>query len=245
MRRFYKDVTVSPSPQPSPPSQGTRAWAREWAILLDGKPIQTPARNALALPSRALAEAVADEWREQGETIAPQTIPLTKLANTAIDRVAPDRDASVARTLAYGRNDLLCYRAEAPADLVRRQSNTWGPLLAWAAERYGARLKVGTGIAHIAQPEYAIAALGKPLARLDAFGLAVAETAAMISGSAVLALALIEGRLDAEAVFAAADLDENAQAERWGRDAEAEARRRGLAVELESAARFLALRNKS
>jgi chaperone required for assembly of F1-ATPase len=222
MRRFYKKVSV----------------AEDFRILLDGKPIKTPLRATLALPTRALAEAIAEEWRGQGDKIVRETMPLTKLANTAIDRVAGQKEHVVGQTLAYA-NDLLCYRAEGPADLVTRQNEGWNPLLAWAAERHGARLLTRAGVIHIAQPEEAVAALRGALAEHDPFVLTALHAAAALCGSLVLALALADGRLDATEAFALSHLDERYQAEKWGADGEAEKRARAMAAELDAAARFM------
>ncbi len=224
MKRFYKEVSV----------------ADDFRVLLDGKPIKTPLRATLALSTRALAEAIAEEWRRQGELVQPTTMWLTKLANTAIDRVAGQEEYVVGQTLAYA-NDLLCYRAQAPADLVARQNEGWNPLLEWAAERYGARLLTRAGIVHIAQPEEAVAALRRALAEHDPFVLAAVQAAATVCGSLVLALALADGRLDAGEAFALSHLDERYQAEKWGTDGEAEKRARAMAAELDAAARFMRL----
>jgi len=226
MRRFYTQVSIGI------PKRGS------YSILLDGKPVKTPARAALALPTRALADAVAEEWRGQDDKVDPASMPLTKLANTAIDRVAGQEDHVIGQILAYA-NDLLCYRAEAPADLVARQNAGWDPLLDWAAERTGAQLLTRVGIVHIAQPEEAVEAFRNALAQHDAFALTAVHSAATICGSLVLALALAEGRLDAEEAFALSHLDERYQAEKWGTDGEAEKRARALAAELDAAARFM------
>jgi chaperone required for assembly of F1-ATPase len=185
-----------------------------------------------------LAETVAEEWRGQGEKIAPETMPLTKLANTAIDRVVGREDVVIGQILAYA-NDLLCYRAEAPGDLVARQNEGWNPLLEWAAERYGARLLTQVGIVHVAQPEEVVAALGGALAEHDPFVLTALHAIATLCGSLVLALALADGRLTAEEAFALSHLDERYQAEKWGTDGEAEKRARAMAAELDAAARFM------
>ena len=266
MRRFYEEVTILASPlegeadfsrvseksvggvvAPSntPPRNLLRKFrpslkgrVETFRVLLDGKPIKTPLRKILVLPTRVLADAVAEEWRGQGEKIDPTSMPLTKLANTAIDRVAGREDSVIGQILAYA-NDLLCYRAETPADLVARQNEGWNPLLDWAAERTGARLLTRVGITHIAQPEEALAAFGRALAAYDPFVLTAVHSAATICGSLVLALALADGRLDTEEAFALSHLDERYQAEKWGTDGEAEKRARALAAELDAAARFM------
>jgi len=226
MKRFYKDVGIGI------PKRGV------YSILLDGKPVKTPRRAELALPTRALAEALAEEWRGQGEFIKPAEMFLTKCANTAIDQAAEHKDAVVEGILAYA-NDLLCYRAEEPADLVARQSECWNPLLDWLEARTGVKLRVGAGIAHVGQEEAALATLRAAIAAHNNFTLTALHAAATLCGSLVLALAILEGRLTAEEAFAASRLDEDYQAEKWGRDAGAELRARTLAAELDAAARFM------
>lgn len=224
MQRFYKDVSVSPAGE----------------ILLDGRPVRTPARAPLALPARALAEAVADEWRAQADAFDPHSMPLTKLANTAIDRVAGQKGAVVDQIMAY-TTDLLCYRAGHPAALVKRQSDEWDPILAWAAEKLGARLETRTGPVHFHQPPEAVAALRRAVEAQNPAVLAGLQHAATILGSLVLALAMAEGRLTAAEAFALSHLDERFQAERWGVDAEAAARAAALAAELATTAEFIRL----
>jgi len=227
MKRFYKEVSV-------------RAADGRWLVLLDGKPIKTPKRADLALPTGPFAEAVAEEWRTQGDDVKPATMPLTKLANTAIDRVFGREFEVVEKALAYA-NDHLCYRASGPAELVALQEAAWNPLLEWAAARFGARLAVGTGVAHIAQPDEAVAALRAAVTAYDPFVLVGLYHAATILSSLVLALALAEGRLEADEAFAASQVDERYQAECWGEDHEAAARAHTLAGELAAAARFMVL----
>jgi len=223
MKRFYSDVSVG---------QGN-------TVLLDGKPIKTPARATLVLPTRALAEAIAEEWRGLGEEILPAAMPLTKFANTAIDRVVGREGEVVDQIMAY-TNDLVCYRAAAPAELAARQHAQWDPLLDWAAGRY-APLTTGTGIAHIKQSNEALAAYRAAVAAYDAFALTALHTAATATGSLVLALALAEGRLDAQEAFALSRLDETFQSEKWGADAEAERRAGTVLAELQAATRFMEL----
>ena len=229
MKRFYREASASAS------SDGG------YTVLLDGKAVKTPKRAMLSLPNLALAEAVAEEWRGQGEGIDPQSMPLTRLAFAAIDVVTPKRARIAEETLKYAGTDLLCYRAEGPPELATRQAHTWDPLLDWEAETYGARLNLGSGIKHVPQPAKAIAELAQAIARYDEFELAVLHTATTVTGSLVLALALAEGEVSAGEVFAAATLDETFQAEKWGRDAEAEQRRHHLLSELTAAERFLRL----
>jgi chaperone required for assembly of F1-ATPase len=232
MKRFYKDASAA------------AAADRGYTVLLDGKAVRTPKRAQLSLPNLPLAEAIAEEWRGQGETIDPQTMPFTRLAFAAIDVVTPERARIAEQILKYAETDLLCYRAEDAPELVARQALAWDPLLDWAAEMYGARLKVGFGIKHVPQPPEAIAALEQAIARYDEFELAALHTATTITGSLILALALVEEEVSADEAFAAATLDESFQAEKWGRDAEAENRRQRLLAELTATERFLRLLDK-
>ena len=225
MKRFWTDVTLD----------DTRI------VHLDGKPVRTPGRVPLAVPTQTLAEAIAAEWRAVEGEIDPRTMPLTGLANAAIDRVAPD-PALFARGLAsYAESDLLCYRAESPDDLVARQAHIWDPLLDWARGRYDVQIEVATGILHRAQPAATLTRLGTAIAARDAFALAALSPIVTIGGSLIAALALAEGAASAEQVWDAVTLDEEYQAERWGRDplaaAGIEARRR----DFDAGVRFLTL----
>jgi len=233
-KRFYREVSVDFLT----PLEG-EGRAGGYQVLLDGKPIRTPSGAVSILPTTSLADAVAEEWRAQGDKIRPATMILTKLANTAIDRVAPNRQAVIAQILAFGKSDSLCYRAEAPEALVGRQVAAWDPLLEWARVRYGAELHVATGIGPIEQSPEALQALERAIAGHGDFALAGLHGAATLLGSVIVALALSEGRLDAGEAFAAAYLDEIYQAEKWGRDQEADRRLRNKAAELTEIARFL------
>ncbi|HXR94647.1 MAG TPA: ATP12 family protein [Rhizomicrobium sp.] len=227
MKRFYKDVTVDETPD------GFR-------FLLDAKPVLTPARQALVLPRRALAEALAEEWRAQGQEMSPLTMPLTRLVNTVVDGVRGNRPETVAAILRFGENDLLSYRAEAPAELARRQGQ-WDAWLDWAERRHGARLAVTSGIGHVGQSPEALAALEKAVASQDDYALAALHILSSITGSLVLGLAVLEGELAPAQAFALSRLDEAYQAETWGMDQEAATRASGLAREMELAARLVAL----
>ncbi len=226
--KFYKSVSVE-----------TRDGG--YAILLDGKPAKTPGRARLRLPTESLAEAVATEWREQGDRIDPAAMPLTRLANTAIDRLPAHCGAVIGHILGFGRSDLLCYRADSPAELASRQAQAWEPLLQWMQDAHGVPLRAGQGIAYIEQPAAVAIKLEALVAAYDDFRLTALDLAAGLTGSLVLALALVEGRLTAGEVFAAAHIDEIFQAEKWGRDEEAEARRARLLDELRRAGDFLGL----
>ena len=228
MKRRYRTVSVS----------GGRDRFR---VMLDDRALRTPGRRVLVLPTRALAEAVAEEWRAQATDVVPARMPLTRLANTAIDRIAERRAEAVAQVAAYAETDLLCYRAAHPGELAERQRRTWRPVLDWLARRFDARLCVTEGVVPVAQDARALQALVRAVEGYDAFRLAAVGAATLASGSIALALALIEGEIDADAAFAASLLDEHYQVELWGDDAEAEARRRAIAEEVAAAARFTAL----
>ena len=214
-------------------------------VLLDGRPMRLPGGPSLRLRSAALAEAIAAEWREaggaKGGEMSLDSVPLTRLAGTAQERVARDPGASIAALARYGEADLLCYRAERPAALVERQSRDWDPLLDWAATALDARLRVTVGVIHVAQPEPALAALTRALASLDANGLAGMGIAVPALGSLVLGLALARGRLDAAAAAALGTLDERHQIDAWGHDEEAARRLDLIAAEVALAGRFMAL----
>jgi len=210
-------------------------------ILLDGRSVKTPARADLASPTASLAEAIADEWNAQAETIDPRAMPLTGLANAAIDRIAPDRAAFALGLAAYGESDLVCYRADGPAPLVARQAELWDPILAWAQQRYDAVFELATGVIHMRQPDETVARLRAAVAVRTPFELAGLSPLVTISGSLLIALAVAEGALGLDDAWAAATLDEQWQAEQWGEDAEAVAALAARQRDFAAAARFLAL----
>jgi chaperone required for assembly of F1-ATPase len=210
-------------------------------VALDGRPAKTPAKADLVVPTRALAEAIAAEWRESGTDVDPRAMPLTGLANAAIDRVAPDPDAFAAKLARYGEADQLCYRAEMPAALVLRQAESWDPLLAWARRRFDVDFAVTEGIVHAPQPGATVARLGHAVAALDPFRLAALAPLVTIGGSLVAALAVAERAVTADAAWQAGSLDERWQLERWGSDAEAEAALDNRRREFLAAAKFLEL----
>jgi chaperone required for assembly of F1-ATPase len=227
-RRFYKSVTIEAA---DPPHR----------ILLDGKTARTPARAMFAVPTRALAEAIAAEWEAQREHIDPAGMPLTKLANSAIDGVR-GREAAVRDDIVkYAASDLVCYRASEPEALVRRQSELWDPILAWSRKALGASFVVVEGLMPVAQPEPAKAGLARALANYDAFALTALHVMTTLTGSALLALAHAGGRLGAEDAWAAAHVDEDWQIARWGEDALAAARRQRRWLEMQAAGRLLAM----
>ncbi|MDQ0474402.1 ATP12 family chaperone protein [Labrys wisconsinensis] len=212
-----------------------------FALALDGRVARTPGKRLLAVPSRALAEALAGEWAAQGERIDPSTMPMTRIVNSALDGVAEAMPAVAAEIARYAGSDLLCYRAAEPERLVLRQAEAWTPLLDWAATRYGARLVLAEGIVFAEQPAEALAAIEAALTRFGPIGLAALHVLTTLTGSAVLALAVAERRLEPEAAWAAAHVDEDFQTELWGADEEAQARRAARWREMEAAARVLAL----
>lgn len=212
-----------------------------WTVRLDGRPVRTPGKAPLVLPTRALAEAIAAEWDAQRETIDPRAMPLTRAANSALDKVAPQRAEVVALLAAYGATDLLCYRAEGPAELVRRQAAAWDPLLAWAAGTLGARLCTVAGVMPVDQPADSLARLAAELDALDPFALTAAHDLVALPGSLVIGLAALHGAVDLDTLWAAASVDERWQEELWGRDDEAAATAEGRRAAFREAARFLAL----
>ena len=215
-----------------------------FAVLLDGRGVRTPKKGRLAVPSRALAEAIAAEWNGQGERIDPRSMPLTRLANTVIDGVV-GREVEVRADVGkYAGSDLVCYRAEAPAALAARQARAWDEVLAWARRDLGACLGLAAGVMPVSQPREALDAVAKVLAQLDPYRLAALHVMTTLTGSVLLALAVVKGRLDAADAWARAHIDEDWQIERWGEDAEAAARRRERWREMEAAARLLALLNQ-
>lgn len=228
MKRFYTAASVTGEFAP-------------FGVALDGRPLRTPARAALAVPTRALAEAIAAEWNSQGEVIQPRSMPLTGLANAAIDRVAPDREAFADALSRFAGNELLAYRAEGPVALVERQAAVWEPLLAWARGGFDVEFVLVTGIIHQPQPQATLARIKAAYRAFDAFRLAALNPVVTISGSAVIGLAVAEGRLDAAAAWDAGHLDELWQAEQWGKDPLAEAGHRERQGDLAAAVRFLAL----
>lgn len=225
MKRFYEKVTVTSGR----------------GIALDGRPVRTPGRAALALPSDALAEAVAEEWRAQREAIDPRSMPLTGLANAAIDRVTADPAAFAAALANYAESDLLCYRAAEPAELVARQAAAWNPLLDWAARRYDVAFTVTAGIVHKPQPPETLARLGEAAAAREAFAVAGLSPLVTIAGSLIAALAVAERAFDAAIVWNAVTVDERWQAEKWGEDALAAEALEARRFEFMTAARFLDL----
>jgi chaperone required for assembly of F1-ATPase len=228
-KRFYKSASIAERD------------GGGFSVLLDGRQIKTPAGKALAVPKRGLAEAIAAEWNAQGESIVPASLPLTKLANTAIDGVSGRMGEVADDIMKYAAADLVCYRAEYPAELVAVQAAAWDPVLEWVAAKYGAAFLTSAGIAHVAQPEASLAVLRAILASFDAFQLAALHVMTSLAGSALITLAHVTGELDAAAAWDAANTDGNWQAARWGEDFEAAQRMKARLAEFESASRFFHL----
>ncbi len=227
MKRFYKDVSIAPTDG-------------GFAVLLDGKPVKTPGRNGLVLPTEGLAQRIAAEWRGQGDTILAPSMPLLRLANTVIDGVAANREAVIDAILRFGENDLLCYRAHQPPDLAARQREGWDPLLGWALQRWSATLRTAEGLGHVDQSPDTLAALREAMLGHDPFTLGGLHVIASITGSLVLGLAVVEGHIPSAEAFELSRIDETYQAEKWGEDAEAIKRTRLLAQELDKAFELIA-----
>jgi chaperone required for assembly of F1-ATPase len=228
MKRFYKKA------EPVPGAGGH-------GVALDGRLVKTPAKRDLIVSSAALAAAMAAEWEAQLGDIRRDAMPLTRLAGTTIDRSAAQREAIVRQVARYAGTDLVCYRATHPPALAARQQAVWQPLLDWAARRYDTPLVVTTGVIPASQPAASLAAFVTVVAAHNDFSLTALHAATAACGSLVIALALLEGRLDAGEAFAASQLDESFQIESWGEDTEQAERRAGLAAEIAAAAQFISL----
>jgi chaperone required for assembly of F1-ATPase len=224
-RRFYKNATAT----------------EENGVALDGRPLKTPMKHALIVPTRALAEAIAAEWQAQGEKIEPETMYLTKLANTAIDRVPLHRAAIEQELIDYAGSDLVCYRAEAPADLVKRQALHWDPVLKWVLKEVAADFVVTSGVVHRQQKEETLEGFRSRLRALTPFKTTSLHTLTTLTGSALTALMLIEQAIDADQAWAAAHVDEDYQIEHWGWDHDAKLRRDRRHEEFLAAIRFAEL----
>ena len=228
MKRFWKYVWVE-------------AEGQGWAIGLDGRAVKTPARAVLIVPTSALAEAIAEEWRSIDETIDPREMPLTGLANAAIDRVAPDRQAFATGLASYAEADLTCYRAEGPDELVERQVRSWDALLGWARRRFDVDFVTTSGLMHVGQPPATVEILAHIIATLDDFQLAGLSPLVTIGGSLVSAIAVLEKAITPEQAWDAVSVDERWQLEQWGADAEAEKALEKRRRDFLAGARFLDL----
>ena len=228
MKRFWKVVTVSPD------DGGC-------GVRLDDRPLQTPTRQALIVPTERLANAIADEWRSVAEGVDPRTMPLTGLANAAIDRVAADRQAFAEAIARYAEADLACYRSEWPPELVSRQAEQWDGLLAWARRRYDVDFRVTSGIIHVPQPQATTERLAQAVSALDPFPLAGLSPLVTIGGSLVAGLAVLEKAITPEAGWEAVSVDERWQLEQWGSDADAQTALDDKRSDFMAAAKFLEL----
>ncbi|HVJ31923.1 MAG TPA: ATP12 family protein [Terriglobia bacterium] len=227
-RRFYRQVDIVPA-------------VAGWQIALDGKLLRSPAKGDLVLPTEQLAAALRAEWDAQQEHVKPHTMPLMQLASTAVDRVALNHVKVSVETAGYAGSDLLCYRAESPEELVRRQMEAWQPLLDWGNRRFDTALRATTGIIAIEQSADSLARFTQVVQALDPWQLTAVASLTGSTGSLILALAVLEQHQTAAQAVQAAQLDELFQAERWGDDAEAVQRRRAVAQDIADAARFLQL----
>jgi chaperone required for assembly of F1-ATPase len=228
MKRFYETAETVPA-------------ASGHGVALDGRLAKTPGQRDMVVPTSTLAAAIAEEWEAQQGEIRGETMPLTRLAGVTIDRSAAQREAIVRQVADYAGTDLVSYRASHPPALAARQQAVWQPLIDWAAERYAAPLVVTAGVVPASQPEESLKNFATAVAGNDDFVLTALHAATAACGSLVIALALLEGRLDAAAAFAASQLDESFQREAWGEDAEEAQRRAALAADIEAATRFVAL----
>ena len=224
-KRFYQRATVGEGPS--------------YPVLLDGRAVKTPAGGTLAAPSRPLAQAIAAEWDAQGERIDPATMPLTRLANTIVDGVAPDPGPVADEVVKYLGSDLVCYRADTPEGLVRLQGRSWDPILMWAREELGARLVLTEGVVFVEQPEHAVAAARKAIPS-DPWRLGAVSLITTLTGSALLALAVAAKRLSVEEAWAAAHVDEDWNMDFWGHDELAMQRRAIRFVDMQAAGTVLA-----
>lgn len=224
-KRFYTSAGVAEGPG-------------GFAVTLDGKPVRTPGRNPLAAPTRDLAEAMAAEWEAQKDDIDPMAMPLTRLANSVIDGVAGNIQAVADDAAKYFETDLLFYRAGFPDALIARQAEHWDPVLRWAADDLGAHFILTEGVIHVTQPETAVAAARGALPK-DAWPVGAFHVVTTLTGSALLALALKHGVLDAAQAWAAAHVDEDWNREKWGADEEVEARRASKFRDFEAATKVL------
>jgi chaperone required for assembly of F1-ATPase len=228
-RRAYETVSVEPS-------------GSGFAVRLDDKPLKTPGGQPVVAPWPGLAEAIGDEWRAQGARPNLSSVPMTRIAATAIDRIPSRRDGVIDELLAYAETELVCHRADSPPELMARQQATWQPLLDWLSQQFDAPLAVTNGVLPRPQAETTLQALRRLLEGLDDFSLAGLSVAVASSGSLVIGLAMLDGKIDAGQAFDAAELDATFQIEQWGEDSIAAQRRAELRAELETAAKFIGFR---
>ncbi len=227
-QRFYKKAEVVKSPN-------------GFTVELDGRSIKTPAKNLMEVESEAVAAAIANEWQAQAEFIDLETMYSAKVANTAIDRIAPNPDGVIAEIADYAGSDLLCYRALEPTSLVECQNDNWDPVLEWLDKTHQCRLVCIGGVMHQPQPVEAIEVLAANLRARSAIMLAAMHNMTTLTGSAVLALAVADGHLKAQKAWACAHVDEDWQIEQWGHDEDAAAHRARRWLEMEKTAKLLAM----
>lgn len=225
-KRFYTSVATAPE-------------GAAFAVQLDGRSIKTPKKALLAVPTQALANAIAAEWAAQAEVIDPTSMPITRLANTTFDAVIPNMASVRADIVDFSGSDALCYRASEPMALVARQAEVWDPILAWAAQTLNARFRTQIGVIHIDQPVATLAAIRSAVAAFTPWQLAPLHVITTLTGSAVLALAMARGGLSLDDVWAAAHVDEDWQIATWGHDEEAQVRRARRRLEMQAAALML------
>ena len=228
-KRFYKSVEILELP------------SGKWQVRLDTRPAKTPAGSPLELPTQTFAEAIAGEWGAQTDQMRVEAMPLTRIANTAIDRIAAQRQTAIAELMRFAASDLLCFRAPGPERLVELEAAAWDPLLEWLAGHYGVGLRIGTVIAPVEQDPDDLGTLESFLLHLDDFALAGVVAAAQMLGSAVLALGLFEGRITADEAITAAEVDSAYQQQVWGEDPLLTARNQNRLQELSVIARFFRL----
>jgi chaperone required for assembly of F1-ATPase len=228
VKRFWKDVPIEVD-------------GDGWGIRLDGRPVKTPARAPLVVPTQRLAEAIAEEWRSAGDDVDPRAMPLTGFANAAIDRVAPEQQAFAGGLARYGEADLACYRSEWPPELVSRQAEQWDLLLAWARRRYDVDFTTTSGLLHVPQAPATLEQLSHAVAALNAFQLAGLSSLVTIGGSLIAGLAVLEKAMTPEDAWQAVSVDERWQLEQWGADSEAQTALDNKQRDFMAAAKFLEL----
>ena len=228
MKRFWKEAA-------SKPEEGG------WGVELDGRALRTPARAPLVVPTAALAEAIADEWRSVEGEIEPRWMPFTGIANAAIDRVGPERQEFAQGLARYAEADLACYRADGPRELIELQEDSWDALLAWARRRYDVDFVITSGLLHVDQPAATVERLSHAVLALDPFRLAGLSPLVTIGTSLIAALSVLEGAMSPEEAWNAVSIDERWQIQRWGADAEAETTIENRRRDFLAAARFIEL----
>lgn len=228
MKRVYQAVALEPT-------------KNGYVVLLDGRPALTPAKHPLESPFQPLAAAIAEEWRRQEDEIDSRQMPLTRLAMTAIDRTRGAVQDTITTLGAYAETDLLCYRAADPPELAACQDAAWAPLVQWAEHRFGVKFVVTAGVVPVAQSPETRANFERAVATYDALRLTALRELTEVTGSLIIALALLEGEIDEDAAWVASRVDESFQAAKWGEDADAAARAETLRANLAAAAALVRL----